>query len=436
MTCDLGPFHLTDCHATLRVPTRANEKAMPRSSTYSHAATRQLVGVSIVLLTTTILLQLDHTTSIASRSSSHRGKTSKSSQDTLQANSNPKSKDAITHSGPARMAAPSEYKGESWMCRACVDVAQTWRETFPCTGSNEPMRQSRQVTDTQGCSFSSRCDMFSDDRASMCVDMKRAFREDRFQAQLIHKELSSKTSYYDICEKLSKCEPQTTEQGSQCSKVINEFDCADDPFCKERDKCDTKCHVCYWVVKTWPVFMEECYKGVFNGALPPKSSGVVQEKFLRRRLLDSQGQTSRQPKKKHGGLKPGAGSPPWEPAPENADSTATLQDYCFKLWDDVENSAKDRYLISVKSAMGTTNWHAQTVCQCMKICPYDELEAIDLLSYCSADELTNPVMLDAIKKSMFPDLDKRTSMPASIPRDPTKDAEEAEQTRNFWDHGW
>ena len=84
--------------------------------------------------------------------------------------------------------------------------------------------------------------------------------------------------------------------------------------------------------------------------------------------------------------------------------------------------------------MGTTNWHAQTVCQCMKICPYDELEAIDLLSYCSADELTNPVMLDAITKSMFPDLDKRTAMPASIPRDP-KDVE-AEQTRNFWDHGW
>ena len=52
------------------------------------------------------------------------------------------------------------------------------------------------------------------------------------------------------------------------------------------------------------------------------------------------------------------------------------------------------------------------------------------------DQWTYTVMLDAIKKSMFPDLDKRTSMPASIPRDPTKDAEEAEQTRNFWDHGW
>ena len=76
---------------------------------------------------------------------------------------------------------------------------------------------------------------------------------------------------------------------------------------------------------------------------------------------------------------------------------------------------KDRYLISVKSAMGTTNWHAQTVCQCMKICPYDELEAIDLLSYCSADELTNPVMLDELQKYVS-DLDKRTAMPRPYTR--------------------
>ncbi len=350
----------------------------------------------------------------------------------LRANANPKSGDVITHAGPGRMAEPSEWKGESWMCRSCVDVVQTWRDTFPCAGGTEPMRQSRQVTDTQGCSFTSRCDMFAEERLGICVDMKRAFREDRFQSQLIHKELRKKTPHYDICEKLSKCEPQTTEQGSKCSKVLNEVDCADDPFCKERSECSSRCHVCYWVVKTWPAFMEECYKGVFNGENPPKNSKSLDAQVRRRRRrLQEQN-----PSSEHRGLKPGAGSPPWKPAPQNAQNPAILQDYCYKLWDEVESSATDRYLISVKSEMGTTDWHAQTVCQCMKICPYDELEAIDLMGYCNSDELKDPVLLDAITKSMFPDLAKSSATPASHPRDPTKDVEEKRSIRNFWDHGW
>ena len=86
--------------------------------------------------------------------------------------------------------------------------------------------------------------------------------------------------------------------------------------------------------------------------------------------------------------------------------------------------------------MGATDWHAQTVCQCMKICPYDELEAIDLLSYCSADELKDPAMLEAIKRSMFPDLSKSSALPSKHPRNPTKDMEEQKSIKNFWEHGW
>jgi hypothetical protein len=355
----------------------------------------------------------------------------------LRANAQPKSGDVLTHAGPGRMAQPSEWKGESWMCRSCVDVVQTWRDTFPCAGANDPMRQARQMTDTQGCSFSSRCDMFKDERLGICLDMKRAFREDRFHSQLIHKEIRAKTSFYDICEKLSRCEPQTSEQGSKCSKAINEFDCADDPFCKDRTECAPRCHVCYWVVKTWPVFMEECYRGVFNGEAPPKNSkGLNSQGKRRRRRRLQQKQSRSMNSKDHRGLKPGAGSPPWEPAPQYAENPVILQDYCYQLWDEVENSAIDRYLISVKSEMGATDWHAQTVCQCMKICPYDELEAIDLLSYCSADELKDPAMLEAIKRSMFPDLSKSSALPSKHPRNPTKDMEEQKSIKNFWEHGW
>ena len=43
-----------------------------------------------------------------------------------------------------------------------------------------------------------------------------------------------------------------------------------------------------------------------TGHYRQKSSGIVQEKFLRRRLLENQGQATQKPKKKHDGLKPRA----------------------------------------------------------------------------------------------------------------------------------
>eukprot|EP00942_MAST-04A_sp_MAST-4A-sp1_P003405 g3405.t1 len=62
--------------------------------------------------------------------------------------------------------------------------------------------------------------------------------------------------------------------------------------------------------------------------------------------------------------------------------------------------------------------------------------ANDPLSYCSADELKDPAMLEAIKRSMFPDLSKASALPSKHPRNPTKDMEEQKSIKNFWEHGW
>jgi hypothetical protein len=327
--------------------------------------------------------------------------------------------------GPGVVAPPSRYKGNSWRCRACVDVAQTWRETFPCAGNADTLSSAREADDTHGCGFTSHCDMFeTPEKQSLCNNMKLEIRDDRFKTQQIIKGLRGKESYYNICLEMGKCDSPSTGEGSKCAKVMNDKNCAYDPFCKERSECNDRCYMCYWVVKTFPVFEEECYRGVHNGAAPPERKHPPGLSRRRRRVLGK-------PE-----LKEGLGSPPYEPAPEHASNPAQLGDYCFQLWDQIEGSARDRYLISYKSSLGGNDWNAQTACQCMKLCPFNELEALDMMSVCARDELDIGGGLDGIKKSLFPDLVRGAAEVSQFTRNVDSELREKQDQKNFWEHGW
>ena len=337
----------------------------------------------------------------------------------LRAQANPKQ----NFKGPGAIALPTTYKGDNWRCRACVDVAQTWRETSACVGATDPLRQAREINDAQGCGFTSHCDMYETaEKQEACIEMKSDFRQDYSTMRVIYDGIKAKESMYDICKNLGKCLDQSSAEGSKCAQALNTHDCVDDPFCTKRHDCSNSCYMCFWVVKTFPLFQEECYKGVSNGGIPPprpKPQMQLPSAGGRRRLLQEEG----------------LGSPKFSPAPQNAANPAVLSDYCFKLWDDVEASVKNRYLISYKSQLGGTDWSAQTVCQCMKLCPYDSREALDLLSMCARDELNNNKNMEAIKRSLFPDLARGEAEMSRQPRYTGAEVEEKGTVREWWNAG-
>ena len=165
---------------------------------------------------------------------------------------------------------------------------------------------------------------------------------------------------------------QEDAAGSKCVVALSTAECADDIECKTAlEVCDETCYMCYWQVKTWPVFQGECGKaggGVRPPPEPPKKLRRRRRLFRRRRRLL---------------LYPGLGSPPVTPQPENAASPAELNNVCWDTWDEFEKTPKARYLAGMVDQLGDIPWEANTVCKCLGICPFDEFEAVQLKNSCS-----------------------------------------------------
>ena len=58
------------------------------------------------------------------------------------------------------MATTGVGVGSGWRCKACQDVAATWRKTFGCAGSTAPWKQPRDNDDAHGCRVTSHCNQF------------------------------------------------------------------------------------------------------------------------------------------------------------------------------------------------------------------------------------------------------------------------------------
>ena len=287
---------------------------------------------------------------------------------------------------------PPEAPG--WRCRVCEDVAQTWRDTFQCAGGGD-VSVSPAVTERgESCVPTSNCDQFEGSRKSTCEDIKSSLRTSDADMGLITTRVNEKVGSYDICEQMGKCQPQTSPSGAGCFKAMNSLKCADDVGCEAGETdCDDMCFVCYWVVRSWPVWVGECKRSV-GGSAPPPESPPKADALLRRRrrrlLVQAQGKPPT-----------GLGSPPNDPEPENARSTAELGETCFKTWDEFEQSPRARFLTGFTDQLGALAWNANTVCKCLAYCPYDEFEAIQLLSACDwVDDSPD------IRESLFPDLSK------------------------------
>lgn len=161
---------------------------------------------------------------------------------------------------------------------------------------------------------------------------------------------------------------QEDAAGSKCVVALSTAECADDIECKTAlEVCDETCYMCYWQVKTWPVFQGECGKAGGGVRPPPEPPKKLRRRLFRRRLL----------------LYPGLGSPPVTPQPENAASPAELNNVCWDTWDEFEKTPKARYLAGMVDQLGDIPWEANTVCKCLGICPFDEFEAVQLKSSCS-----------------------------------------------------
>ena len=72
----------------------------------------------------------------------------------------------------------------------------------------------------------------------------------------------------------------------------------------------------------------------------------------------------------------------------------------------------------------------------MKLCPFNELEALDMMSVCARDELDIGGGLDGIKKSLFPDLVRGAAEVSQFTRNVDSELREKQDQKKFWEHGW
>ena len=292
---------------------------------------------------------------------------------------------------------PASSQLPGWQCQVCEDVAATWRETFQCAGTGDngiaPMVSDHGVS----CTPSANCQRFEGVRKAMCLDLKAAFRQSSSTNVLITDGIVDKEDPYQTCVTLGKCDAQSSAVGATCYKGLHSANCVDDINCEKNPRyltgCSDACFVCYWVVRSWPVFKEICAQTAGGSPLPPQqTANTAGDGRRRRRLLDAQQQ------KPFAGL----GSAPISPQPKSARSTEDLGKACYETWDAFEKSSQARFLCGMTDQLGEIPWNANTVCKCLKLCSYDQFESISLMNACDwAEKLEDS---DEIKRSVFPDL--------------------------------
>jgi hypothetical protein len=196
-------------------------------------------------------------------------------------------------------------------CLMCEDVAQTWRETFPCAGNAEPNWTPNDSVDFPACAFAAPCDSFRGETVEetsalqgVCqaekdrfyssmpdgLSMWKAVYEDRENTMQRLKDWPAPdveigvARPYQICRSLGVC----TEDDKSCEDEFAMMECRDDPGCtpvvpkdaeptgsgpggdaryimrpqvqKSDDSvaCPQNCYMCYWIVRAFPLFQDYC----------------------------------------------------------------------------------------------------------------------------------------------------------------------------------
>ena len=359
------------------------------------------------------------------------------------------------HAGPARRREFSKTWTPGWRCLACEDVVQTWRDTYRCAGDMDAGKAltERDSWDYGGCHTPGICSslsLFGHAQVKNCEEFEKAIFEGSnakmyygLAASVLAMAGSSDTppspeidgynkqnmryaeKKFEVCSQF--CSPDARD----CFTVLVSPECRLDARCdklrENPDICEPSCISCFWAIEGVPQFEEICKLGIFESDTTFPGTGQFRQAFPteERRTLKlgnedvpkalSEDEKVKLPWKPTVGL----GSLPLEtdgPAfalPHRPVSGQKPKDtpiayeqikvVCYEMWKEFEKDMTARYMIQYLDNLGQFGeWNAHTVCQCLKRCPYDEMQALDLLPACSAMQNVQG-SADVIKESLFPD---------------------------------
>ena len=274
-------------------------------------------------------------------------------------------------SGFGKRAEEGKVQKGGWRCGVCGEVVAAYRDSAVCNGDSP--------TGGVLCGLSSQCDQFDTPaRRASCQDLRRGFRESQSSLRAIVKGMEAGDAPYEICVQLGKCQVQTGSEGSSCFAALNTDRCQTDPICPAGTEiCDNTCLSCTWLVRTWPLFQGRCKSAVLGSAPTAASAATKSKNMLRRRLLTT-------PR-----VRVGLGSPPNDPDPITPRSDAELADYCYETWDSLEKDPNARYVSISTDQLGPYPWTADLACKCLRQCPFDEFEALKVMSACDFVDQTS-----------------------------------------------
>ena len=297
--------------------------------------------------------------------------------------------------GISKHAEEGKAQKGGWRCGVCGEVVSTYRDSAACDDASAEGGVS--------CGLSSRCDQFDTPaRRASCQDVRRSFRESESAAQTIVNGLAGDVEPFELCVELGKCQAQVTAEGSKCFTALNTARCGLDPICPTgADACDDACLSCAWLVRTWPLFSGKCKDAALGrGGAVGAPTSATKKMLLRRRLLGKPAPV-------------GLGSPPNDPDPQTPKSQDELAEYCYETWDLLEKDPKARYISASTDQLGAYPWSADLACKCLRRCPFDEFEALKLVTACDFVDQTSD-----LTNAVYPNLaTKRNARPDSVAAD-------------------
>lgn len=325
---------------------------------------------------------------------------------------------------------------------------QTWRDTYRCAGNAdaEKVLTARDSWDYGGCHAVGMCSSlkaFGPTQVSNCEEIEKSMttgskakyyyekagtalailssdKDDKYDAQA----LQFAEKKFEVCSEF--CNPDARD----CLAVLTAGDCRLDARCpKLRESpgvCEPGCVSCFWLIEGLPQFEEICKMGIFEAETSYPGSGQMRKYFPeeQRGTLKIGSQVVPKPPtaEAEAAFKPrvGLGSQPLEidgplfalptqmgQDPDSKEKSpidfAQIKSVCYDMWKEFERDVQARYMMQYVDNLGSLGeWNAHTVCQCLKKCPYDEFQALDLLPACS-DLVNTHASEDILKESLFPD---------------------------------
>ena len=318
-----------------------------------------------------------------------------------------------------------------YKCRICEDVAETFRNTNKCRGIDGISKSDdgeegtpRASEDLVPCKAPGNCGLHRDEKKKeKCKSLQTAWRKDEGTLKEIYSSVYNQDNPHKTCMKLGMCRPANEPDGAACQGVLMSSECKDDIFC-DSSKCKSDdCIVCYWLIKTWPVFGDICAPGKAGKMSKAPNSAVS--------FYDYYGKYPRSAKSNMLEDDRDKRTPP-----ENS----ALAEMCYTLWDKVLVWPRARYLITYVNQLGTTmkersgmtGWNPNTVCKCLSLCPYNAIQGPAVDQDCVADE---PVLLSrVVTESLFPDLTPQKGDPEKLLKDLVVDREDKVAAAEWWKH--